>query len=529
MTAQATQAQQSLMHPSDEDQIQTFIQAVVVPAFSDIQTLLDLPVRRITIAYSADTGNLAVDSLLRQMHGDTPYLSAPSNPTSSQAPSSQNQSWICGSLVIELLQHPEPDSICIGQYGLSIQIKINASAQIEVCSIIGFATPLTQEIEIQAFLFEANHQPLDIEAIDSADITLQFAEHCKTFETQILEPETIPEEIPEISPPLNAFPPLPEASPPASAMPISAPIPEAPSIFQPPISESTFAEIATEIDNLQAVQRQATETLLSYLKLTQRSFRHLWKPDFERASALAQKIVNHRPEQNSDYQQAYDLLSQQATEFAWSLKPNMLSEFADYFELYWSMADSASIFTASQENRPYPETFITQVHALGEPENLAQVKTDISNALRSLVRSIGLKFGRPDERGNRDWIGFGSMHSTEPVEQMPRKIQTLNDQRRVLFETLSWGILQVYQNVDDLPPIEQKLGRNPVISYLISARLTIQKPTHAVESNTRNIEDYEFRFNRLIEDGSHSWMATARVQVSRGRTVNLYGYEIEAC
>jgi hypothetical protein len=290
----------------------------------------------------------------------------------------------------------------------------------------------------------------------------------------------------------------------------------------------TFEEEKAETKKILAAQRQDVDRLLIYLKLTQRSFRDIWLSDLARGSALAQKIIPHRPEQESEYQQAYDLLSAQATGFAWTFKPNMLEELANYFEVYWSMAELASIFTATQDNKSYQETFIAQVQALGEPDNLGQAKASIINPLRSLVRSISLKFGYPKEPGKICWIGFSNIQTSVPVEQMIRLIQSENDQRRVLFETLSWGVLQVYQNAEALPKPEQNLGRNLVLSYLISAKQTIQKPTHPVEYELSNVEYLEFRFKRLITEQERTWLATAQVRVTRtGGRVNLYGYGFE--
>jgi hypothetical protein len=233
--------------------------------------------------------------------------------------------------------------------------------------------------------------------------------------------------------------------------------------------------------------------------------------------------MHNRPAQESEYQQAYDRLTQQAIGFAQSLTPTTLSEFADYFELYWTMADHDCLF--HRGDRTYEAAFIAQVQTLGESDDWSQAKAEVSNPLRSLVRSIALKFGRPDELGCREWIGFGSLQTLEPVEQMIRAIQVQSAQRRVLFESLSWGVLQVYQNGGELLQPEQKLGRNLVVSYLLSARLTIEQPTEPVACDPSSIEFYEFRFERLIEDGSGGRIGIAQVRVSRAsRRVILYRY-----
>jgi hypothetical protein len=163
------------MNPSDENQIQAFTEAAMRPAFNKLKTLLDIPGQRVSIAYTADTEKPAVNRLLHQMHPDTPYFDTrPSHYSLSKESSISTQSWICSSLVVEILQHPEPDAICISQYGLSIEIKIVPPAQIQVASIIGLSkTAAADTLEILYLPFEVDHQPLGIEEIDSADITLR--------------------------------------------------------------------------------------------------------------------------------------------------------------------------------------------------------------------------------------------------------------------------------------------------------------------------------------------------------------------
>jgi hypothetical protein len=268
--------------------------------------------------------------------------------------------------------------------------------------------------------------------------------------------------------------------------------------------------------------------LLKYLKQSKKTFREIWSSDLARGSALAQKIITDRPAEESNYQQAFDILTTQASEFAWSFQPNSLGEFADYFEVYWAMAERASIHNASQENRPYPDAFINQVHALGEPDNLRQTKATVTRALRSLVRSISVKFGYPSEVGKLNWIGSGTIQSCKSIKDKIELIQDQNEKRKVLFESLSWGVLQVYQNADNLPEIEHKLGHNLVLSYLISAKQTVRTPTQPVEIDEDSIEHTEFRFKRKIEDKHRTWLATARVRVTRVyHRVNLYEYGIE--
>jgi hypothetical protein len=513
------------MNPSDANRVQTFIDEVVLPTFSDLKTELETSEKLITIIRSTENIPEAVAAVVRQIHPETPYLaSSPSSPSSSP------QSWIVSSLYVEILQQLATESICIGQYCLSIEIQTTPSAQIQISSIVGYTQTTDKPLELQRSRFEKNHQRSDIEEIDDSGITLHFIESFDAFENNRLGLESTPAAPEQTSnlhiPSLLLSEPEREQLPIPATRPKCTPIPETPSQPQTP-KPLSYEEAEAARGKIRAAQEQAIEPLLKYLKQSQKTFRSIWITDLARGAALAQKIIIDRPEPESDYQQAYDILTTQASEFAWSLKPNNLGEFADYFELYWTMAERASIFNASQENRPDPEAFITQVHALGEPENPGQAKPTITRALRSLVRSISVKFGYPSEPGKLNWIGSGKLQSFTSIEDTIQLIQDQNEKRKVLFETLSWGVLQVYQNVDDLPKKEHKLGYNLVLSYLISAKQTIRTPTQPVEIDENSIEYYEFRFKRKIEDNHRTWLATARVRVTRVyHRVNLYEYVI---
>jgi hypothetical protein len=277
---------------------------------------------------------------------------------------------------------------------------------------------------------------------------------------------------------------------------------------------------------VEAVQREETKTLLGYLKLSEKSFRHIWIPDLERGSALSRKIMEKRPSLEGEYQRAFDALVQQAIEFAWCLKPKTLSEFVNYFELYWTMAEHNCV--SGQEDRTYEDAFVAQVAVLGEPEDVNRANAKNSMQMRSVVRSIELKFGRPDAMGCRDLLGFTEIPAFLSIEEMISWIQGRSQQFLVRFEELSWGVLQVYQNAWFMPPSQQKLGRHVVLSFWRSARLTIEKPTEVVVCYSVDAEFFEFRFERQILEGGSSWRAIALVRVSQLGRVVLHSYRFEA-
>jgi hypothetical protein len=296
-----------------------------------------------------------------------------------------------------------------------------------------------------------------------------------------------------------------------------------------PVEQSWGEQIRVARRKVEAVQREETETLLRDLKLSETSFRQLWIPDLERGSALSRKMIEKRPSVEGEVQRAFDALVRQAVEFAWSLKPNLFREFADYFELYWTMAEDGCVSDQGLGTDAEAEAaFVTQVVALGEPEDINRVNAAVLRQMQSVVRSIDLKFGRPDAMGGRDLLGFTEISTSLSIERMVNAIQGRSRQFLVRFEELSWGVLQVFQNAGSMPPSERRLGRNLVLSFWRSARLTIERPTEAVVCCSVDAEYFEFRFVRQIEDGQQSRRAIALVRVSQvyGRVVlQTYGFE----
>jgi hypothetical protein len=100
--------------------------------------------------------------------------------------------------------------------------------------------------------------------------------------------------------------------------------------------------------------------------------------------------------------------------------------------------------------------------------------------------------------------------------------------QKVLFEEVSWGILQVFQNARRLPLSEKETGWSLVACFVRSARWTIRRPTQAVQCNSDHAEFLEFRFERrLSERGIWRAIAVVRVYRGSGRMV-LHTYRFES-
>jgi hypothetical protein len=163
--------------------IQALREEVVDPTFLDVKTELETPRRRVSIVKSATDG---IAALPYQMHPEVPYLDL-----ALSSPLAPSQKWIVASVYVEILQKPEPDATCIGQYCLSIEIEIAPTAQIQVTSIVGYRKAKDKPLEI-----EPKPQPIDLENIYRSDLFERFMESFECFEHHLSEPENIQTQAP---------------------------------------------------------------------------------------------------------------------------------------------------------------------------------------------------------------------------------------------------------------------------------------------------------------------------------------------
>jgi hypothetical protein len=103
--------------------------------------------------------------------------------------------------------------------------------------------------------------------------------------------------------------------------------------------------------------------------------------------------------------------------------------------------------------------------------------------------------------GLREYIGSCQIEWRLPTEQM---IQAIKKQK-VLFDELSWVVLQIIQNAGWLPYSERPKGWSLVACFTQSARRTIWIPTEAVECNTKNAKFFKFRFERRFSEDRVGW------------------------
>jgi hypothetical protein len=189
--------------------IEAFRDEVVEPTFLDLKAELETPETSITIVKSTENTKDLIAAVLHRMHPEVPYFGQ-----AISSPSAPSQSWIIASVYVEILESPEPDAICLGQYCLSIEIDIALTAQIQVRFIVSHRKGRDNQLEI-----EPNHQPIALENINRFDLFDRFFEGFEYFERHLSEPETIQTQTPiasETKPALALYINEPSITPPAS-------------------------------------------------------------------------------------------------------------------------------------------------------------------------------------------------------------------------------------------------------------------------------------------------------------------------
>jgi hypothetical protein len=305
----------------------------------------------------------------------------------------------------------------------------------------------------------------------------------------------------------------------AAAQPVEIPVAKP---DPPPLPEDLYKLAATAQLKVQAAQQKEVDALLEVLGL-QGAFKHLYSRDLERGSEWSRQVLSNRPTAEGEYQRAYDALCQQAIGFVRSLqiKYPTLREFADYFDMYWTMAQDTC--TANQGDQLFETAFIAQVQALGEPKDMNRAQAKVELNLRQTVRSLEKQCGSLDIYGRREYIGSYQIERRLPTEEMIRAIR----KKKVLFEELSWGVLQMFQNAGWLPRSEKSTGWSLVACFSQSAQRTIASPTEAVECDSSNAEFFELRFERRFSEGGVGWRAIAVVRVNQSGWLKLHTYRFE--
>ncbi len=481
------------MDTQQNQQIEDVARRVILPGLKLIQWHCDRQGDSIRLAVGQPTGDAVLDQLLMECFAGE---SSPAN-TSAELPRLTKPRWLIASLRLQPEELPGSRTFFYplkNRFYLVVEVEIDADESVRVVpSVFCY---YQKRVGFRRFTDESAtiFQPVHL-----LDFFLSYIEalEAKQSATQSGITAVVSEAPKPRVEPVQTI---------AATQPVATPIvqPEPPPVPEDPYKLAADAEL-----KVQAAQQKEVDALLTLLGLRY-TFRHLYPGDLERGSEWSRKVMGDRPATEGEYQRAYDALCQQAIGFVRSLqiKSITLMEFANYFDMYYGMTQATC--RDNQGDQPYEAAFIAQVQEFGERKDMNHAQANVEQKLRLIVQSIKRQCG-PLNYGLREYIGACQIEWRLPTDQM---IQAIKKQK-VLFDELSWGVLQIIQNAGWLPYSERPKGWSLVACFTQSARLTIRRPTEAVECNTENAEFFEFRFERRFSEDGVRWRAIAVVWVSR--------------
>jgi hypothetical protein len=494
------------LEPQTHNQLKTFNQTVVLPAFEQIREELEPLGYRVRTTEDRTREDEAFDEMLSGLMEE----SSSSFLTDSDALESiwHEPRYIVSALMVQLSEgilspHSYKDRFCLG-----VQCDVSSEQTISAAVLVFHAK---RNGALECFQDIDSNEPTQPLAMLTGDHILQrFIDGFEVFRALALEePEPVPESMLK---PVPKPEPDPVAETMAIAVPdISLPPPPEPFAKQSALDPFKKAQPSAEIET---DQRSVVSKFLQSLDVK----RSLW-PDEARGRELVRlvdwlHVVQNMPIKSFTHRQAQDLLNQQAAQFAKLLKPQSAIVFTDYFDLYCSAVRRlcASLTDAGTDA---VQVFIEQVEALRDPNAPSRANPKKLEEVSFLFRSLARQFGKPDEFMLREWIGESPIglridESMEP-ESVVSRIQARSKERLVRFNRLSWAVLQVFQNDEILLTEEPSPGRNGVERFLHSAALTIREPTEEVRCVRHQADEVEFIFERILLNKGRQRMAQARV------------------
>jgi hypothetical protein len=473
-------------------QLDDFARKVILPGLKLIEQYCNGQGDKVRLAIGRPTGDPVLDQLLTELPRPTELR------------------WLVASLRIRrmvLLEDKTFFDKAKNRFYLAVEVEADADE-----SIRGVPSVFCDYQRRVGFRRSTDVTAMILRPVDLLDYFFSYSE---AFEEERSATQSGTNAVVSEAPKPKVEPVQPMANVQPVATPVAKPDP-------PPLPEDPYKLTAAAQLKVQAAQQKKVDALLEVLGL-QGAFKHLHSRDLERGSAWSRKVLENRPATEGDYQRAYDALCQQAIGFVRSLqiKYPTLREFADYFDIYWTKAQDTC--TVNQGDQPYEAAFIAQVQAFGKPNEMNRAQASVEQDLRLVVRSLERQCGPLDVYGRREYIGSYQIERRLPTEEMIRAIR----KKKVLFEELSWGVLQIYQNAGWLPRSEKSTGWSLVACFSQSAQRTIASPTEAVDCNTENAEFCELRFERRFSEGGVGWRAIAVVRVNQSGWIKLHTYRFE--
>jgi hypothetical protein len=512
--------------PEEIERLKIFRESIVLPAYGQIKTSLEEDGHQVRIGLSS-LSTSKTESPFSELMENTLMLSGGSSLSEYLNESDKPQWLLCSCLIVELndietsSKRPYANKFCMG---LETRSQENGETH---CIASIYCCGDGDEIEqFEENLVEGREQQ-DIAHVTDLDILTHFVGSYGAFRANRLS--QISERSPE---PLivDLSPNFKEPEYPVEAQ--NTVITETTVTDQNSIvleREKTVQEKKAAPVLETRAQQSKVQDFLRTQKLDHPIFKNLLPDDLKGLSELSDHLSSQRPQAMGEHQTVYDCLTEQASEFAFSLKPISGTEFADYLQLYRVMLNNdCRLIWENNPSKTYESIWIEQIKAYGEVDAPQRVKKTEAQNRRMMVQGVAQRFGKPDEFGQREWIGTSYIEINLPSEEMIRMIQMRNEQRQVRFGQLSYAILQMYQNGVHLPESERNLSPSIVHSYLQSLKLTIgQARSSEVESKILE-NGYEFNFSRVVPESRESVRAVARVRVTRpyGQVV-LCSYEFK--
>lgn len=494
--------------PAEIERLKTFRESIVLPAYEQVKIALEEDGHQVKIGLSS----LSIPRTappFSELIENTLMLSRGS-PLSGYLNKIDKHRWLLCSLIVGLkdietsLKRPYANKFCIGLealsqdngeiYGIASTYCIGNGEEVE-----RFEENLMEGGEIQ-----------DIANISELDILAHFVTSYGAFranrQTHILE--TMPELLKANPVPIAKETPHQSQEATQTKPTVTDQISD--TLERQRIIQSEKAALA----EAEKVEQNKAQGFLSSHNLNNPIFRHLSPYDQRRLSTLADALSSQRPQEAEEHQTAFDWSIAQASEFAFSLNPVSGAEFADYFEVYRTMLENDCRSRLEQEpSKTYESIWIEQVKAFGEIDAPGRLRKEESQKYRLMVQGVTQRLGKPDEFGQREWVGVSSIEPNLSPEQMIPMIKMRSEQRQIRFQHLSYAILELYRNAVHLPETERNLSSSIVRSYLQSLKLTIAT-ARSSEVELQILENVcEFRFCRVISNGPENVLAVARVRV----------------
>jgi hypothetical protein len=488
------------VNEQDFERLQVFQQVTVVPAFEQVCQLLESWSYQTRIIQSEST---AEGEYLRMVKGLSRTFGSPFLDNQDVNTFGQHKRLMLALLVVErldlsdALQDDYQNQFCCG-----IECLPGTEGKIEaVMAAFCMKRGQKRSFERSEHGF-AGKERQTIEMLKEKDLTTCFLELLLGFEQSMPQSQSEAIDI-TLEVELSA---LPEETPTQLGIPATA-LSELGSPDEMNLERIHQQEVGVFLESLSLQKQYAVNTVQGFA--------------LSRTLAWVQAVGEHRAYLSEESRQTYDWLVNQGTMFAQSFQPRAADEFIDYLRFYEVVLNQDCSTVLSQEpSESLEQKRLKVVRSAGEVHDPSQITANSLQQMRLFFRRLARQFGQPNEFGTPEYVGSCRInvqgHSTK---QMIAQIQGQAQQWLLLFDPLSWAVVQLYENAGCLPAQERHGRRTLVQNYLASLRQTVESPTEAVKVTKTESDDFCFCFRRRVLDGTNWLVAEALVGVD-----GIYGH-----